>query len=82
MFLEWESFSDCAFLIVAYMFPYKGNRQKNVSMCPLVQLKYFEHNCIFVNVILYQHVMLGKRGKGCQKVSKPINGLSSIISLL
>ena len=46
---------------------------------PLAQSKYFEHNCIFVNDILYENVMFGQGGEGCQKAQKPINGLSSII---
>ena len=33
----------------------------------LAQTKYFEHNCIFVNDILYQNVMFGQGGKAIKK---------------
>ena len=46
---------------------------------PLAQSKYFEYNCIFVIDILYQNAMFGQGGEGCQKATKPINGLSTII---
>ena len=53
-------------------------RKLFISPCsppPLAQSKYLEHNCIFVNYILYQNVMFGQGGEGCQKARKPINGL-------
>ena len=46
---------------------------------PLAQPKYFEHNCTFVNDILYPNAMFGQGGEGCQKAPKMKNGLRSII---
>ena len=34
---------------------------------PLDLPKYFEHNCIFVNDILYQNAMFGQGGKAVKK---------------
>ena len=47
-----------------------------MSHPPLAQSKYFEHNCIFVNEILYQNAMFGQEGGGggglsnCPKTDK------------
>ena len=44
-----------------------GNRKHFISLCsppPLAQSKYFDHNCIFVNDILYQNAMFGQGGEG------------------